>query len=101
MELEDERKSHREHDKSIWEQQMKIVDLCDIVTSSGFDTKSGQVLLQIMAMILILPNNMQLIFLFIKKKAIICSCFLITFSFHFQVFLNSPSQGSTLLFSTF
>ncbi|XP_035548946.1 kinesin-like protein KIN-7N isoform X2 [Juglans regia] len=42
MELEDERKSHREHDKSIWEQQMKIVDLCDIVTSSGFDTKSGQ-----------------------------------------------------------
>ncbi|XP_041021445.1 kinesin-like protein KIN-7N isoform X2 [Juglans microcarpa x Juglans regia] len=42
MELEDERKSHREHDKSIWEQQMKIVDLCDIVTSSGFDAKSGQ-----------------------------------------------------------
>lgn len=45
MELEEERKSHRERDQCIQEQQMKIVDLSNPLTSSDFDPNSGQVLL--------------------------------------------------------
>ncbi|KAG7972164.1 hypothetical protein I3843_07G169400 [Carya illinoinensis] len=42
MELEEERKSHRERDQCIQEQQMKIVDLSNPLTSSDFDPNSGQ-----------------------------------------------------------
>ncbi|XP_041020030.1 kinesin-like protein KIN-7N isoform X2 [Juglans microcarpa x Juglans regia] len=42
MELEEERKSHRERDQCIQEQQMKIVDLSNPLTSSDFNPNSGQ-----------------------------------------------------------
>lgn len=45
MELEDERKSHKERDQCIREQQVKIVELSNPLTSSDFDLNSGQVLL--------------------------------------------------------
>ncbi len=45
MELEEERKSHKERDQCIREQQMKIDNLSNLVSSSDVDRNSNQVLL--------------------------------------------------------
>ncbi|OVA09421.1 Kinesin [Macleaya cordata] len=42
MELEEERKSHKERERCIREQQMKIDDLSNLVTSSDHDKRSAQ-----------------------------------------------------------
>lgn len=43
MELEEERKSHKERDQWIREQQMKIDNLNSLATLSDYDRKSSQV----------------------------------------------------------
>jgi centromeric protein E len=46
MELQEERKSHKECDQCIREQQMKINNYSNFATSSEFNMNSGQVLMQ-------------------------------------------------------
>ena len=45
MELEEERKSHKERDQCIREQQMKIDNLSNLASFSDVDRNSNQVLL--------------------------------------------------------
>lgn len=65
-ELEEERKSHKERDQRIREQQMKIDNLSNLVSFSDLDRNSNQVLLSSLT-----------------KKFLSCKCYLTSILFLF------------------